>query len=593
MINGFPENSIERQMQLAAIAGKVNAYFSFFHMLENAYEGDALRDIIVKTLFLNHPGKNVLEEIISQEIPSPHAFYIVEHILSLYRKYNWNLDNFATMTDKRVYAWAGKFNHTSVLDDALVKEEMLIDEVKALLLANNLNAARKILKKSNISMERVFYHQQFFQQLLAKFSGPQNHQLDTMMADLVSSHELPLHLSNFGYPINLATVTANYPKLAKTDAFRALDAISTLATESYADEVQHPVATRMIDEYLENVDAEKARRLATILLGNAADLWGNVMPGAPASPHKEAIILQLLNYGAEVPFSPMMMHAMGAPFYNAVFEQGMSNVVKHPNVIADFKKMSSIGQKMLLEQAGQFTNPAHVPTPANVEMVKTLIPFAKQKPLSTDYAEVASFPCMTLESFIGTLNTWSNTPHDPASHQRKLEMLGLLLKHEMIEHIESVTPGSHALSFNNPQTAMPYDLHAYMMDNPSLKAGFLKPQRDVQLLSLYGLTKGLLSAETRNAQVLEKVRAREAVLQRREDGTAVVTNRYDIKPLMQSASRDVRALIMSFVDPSTTLTSSQRAQTAMRLNNIALEHVDNSTVNIHDSAKYIRPAAKK
>ncbi|MGD9591563.1 MAG: hypothetical protein AB7V32_03490, partial [Candidatus Berkiella sp.] len=217
----------------------------------------------------------------------------------------------------------------------------------------------------------------------------------------------------------------------------------------------------------------------------------------------------------------------------------------------------------------------HAPTQANLQMMQALIPYVKRE--DDDSIEKA-YPYLTTPQLVDRLNRGQSEPQDAQSDERKLKILGLLLKHELIEGVESIVPGSHALSFDNPSTGAPYDLYAYLMDNPALQAGFLKPQRDTQLLGLYALTKGLMAKETRSEEVIEKVRAREAFVQTREDGTKVAYNRYDLKQQHQNLPSDVRATLLSFVYPQAGLTQKQQYVTAKKLGKFARAQLGDAAI---------------
>ncbi len=593
---------LEQNMLNAAVQGNWDIYNSFYTEWE-AMNGPNITPQKFAQVFLFNQKGSVLSRLINHSSDYKSKHKIVKHILDKLSQFElylktavqlqpYTLENedafpFDPMANRRVYEWARCSNAQELLTHPLVREEMLEDEAIFLAENNKLNAARALIKQANTDRAFNIYNS-LARKLIAKYNTvtPEDKRaLDDNLSVLIENNEIGLwDVSDLLYPAhtaapaNLANFQADYPKIAKTSAYRAFAAMISLAKETYASDEEHLVALRLLDEYLETAPKTRVKYLATGLLQMLIREWEQLpIPAAIDLPvpttEQEAIVLSLLNYGAHIPFTPMMP----GPFtgvYGLAARNNWGNVLKHETILKDFSNKDYRLQKAVLENLGKFNVHGIAPLAPNAKelaMFETLCPYASKKPLAP--RDVYAPPYMEVAFMVSHINTWIGTPHDAESHQRFLTTLGLLLKHGLVENVESIQPGSHMLNFIDVKTGTMYDLYQFIKDNPALNRGFMKEKRDEQLLSLYGLTKAILAKETRGADLMEKVKHREGFLVKPNEGAPFVYNRYGFKDQLNNAPKNVMATIMSWVDSAEELPQGRKAQTADRLINIARDNL--------------------
>lgn len=549
-------------------------------------------------VFLYNQRGSVLRRLIDKADLNQDTHNIVKHILDNLHAFEISLDTALNLAQysldtepsnyydpasvKTVSSWASESGAMDVLAHPLVKDEMIKDEIRNLVLKQEFAAARALAKKTSRNDSHL--SNSFFliaQTLIANFNFPQyKSELDSNLAELLENNDVSLAvirdllypgINPFVVPADIANFQAQYPKIAKTSAFRALVAINSLTKETYASDEEHLVAIRLIDEYLEDVPKERARDLASALL-DLAILQSDhpPRPGVASAANKddqEAIMLALLNYGADIPFSPLMFDAATPRgFYSYTIREGMTNIFQHPTVIDHFKNKDYSDQKAIIDIVGKFNLLGQAPSETDLAIMELLCPYAKKRPTGPLAGAIVR---MEVNHLITHIGQWMVTPHDAQGHHRFLKGLGLILKHGLVHDIDLVQPGSYTLPFVHVKTGANYDFYQFIKDNPDLNAGFMKPKRDEELLSLYGLTKAILSQETRSEQVMEKLNRREDFQVKPKQGKPIVYNRYLLKEQMMGCPDETIAEIMSWIDPSRDHSQQRRKITANRLAQIA------------------------
>lgn len=588
----FMLTMLEQKMLNAAAEGHYETYMAYYKNWEEMNGGRVSDEKFEEVICLNLEG-NLLRRLIDSP-NNPQTNKIIKHILDNMAAHGLNLDmiryakpyainnhNYDMKT--RVHIWADKNQAAEILEHPLVKEEMLIDEIENLVLNNKLADARTLVKKTGIRLERAF-HGELINDLIKKYDvSPDDVKiLDSILADLIERKEIEFYLlpvmSALNPAINLASLQAQFPKIAKTAACQAVAAAASLAKESYGTDEQHLVALRLIDEHLEGEDKDKAADLATGLLNSIIAHWE--APGAltpvTSVAEKEAIVLDLLNRGAEIPFT-MAMPGNFNGFYSFMLRHGMTKVAAHPSVIEHFKHQAPYFQNIVIDQAGKF-HLANAPSATDLAILATLSPYAKKKP--TGELNVPFISYMTPLEMVTNINNWMVTPHDADAHQRFLKAYGLLLKHDLVQHVDEIQPGSHTLNLVDAQTGAPYDLYKFIKDNPALNHGFMKPKRDEELLSLYALTKALIRKENRSPELMKKINLREGFQVVPKEGQPLVYNRYQFKEEMNRGPKDIRTAIMSWVDPGKELSQQRRQKTADRLETLAISRLAKEDVAV-------------
>lgn len=608
MLNMLNPNLLEQNMLKAAVEGYWDTFKAYYDSWVAVNGGNISEDKFAHVFLYGNQKGSLLRRLVDHKYPvAPEMradrHKIVKHILDKMAEFDISVDvargatpytletevalAFDPNATVRVYTWAGASNAPEILAHPLVQEEMIKDKIENLVLNNKLNEARALVKKTGISEEKAFNYN-LIHSLFAKYNTTADDKkiLDNILAELLENQEIAFHILPLflgavpAIPVNLATVQAQLPKVAKTAAFRALLAMDSLAKESFATDEQHLVALRLIDEYLVDTPQEKVADLATGLLNTIIQQWDQAtfFPGAPVVPvvsaaEKEAIILYLLDKGADIPFTQIMTGMAPSGYYPFAIRYGMTKALTHPTTLEHFKHQSSWFQKEIVDLLRKFNVPGGVPSDADLIVMKALFPLVSKPQANPDLA-IPLTPYMTVAQLIGEISTWVGTPHDAISHERFLKGLGFMLNYGLVHDIDTVAPGSHSLPFINVRTGANYDLYQFIKDNDALNRGFMKPTRDAQLLSLYGLTKAIVAEETRTKERIDTIKTREDFQVKMQDGKPVVYNRYAFKGQMNRGPKDIRAQIMSWVDPERELPQKRRAKTADRLETIALDAIE-------------------
>ncbi|MGD9591020.1 MAG: hypothetical protein AB7V32_00700 [Candidatus Berkiella sp.] len=498
---------IQKQIRKAAIEGNLALFNKLLAMFQATNSATNAANNNTINTFVEYGS--VLVNIIEKPNTSPDMHAIVLRILDEYQQARIDLSDgalsVATWEDigemkivenRKLYEWAIQSNAISVLDHPLVQQEMMKDQIRGLVLDNQLEQARGLATQQAVSRDMI-YSRKFIEELVNRYSA--NAQaLDTVLAELIEHKELSLSdldmIAPFGPTMADQIDASIYPKTAKTQAVKLIKAIASLekepkdgkdATQSTENAAQKLVALSLMETYFADIMPNNMRSLATRLLTSAIQSWG-VNPTETGksdtiASEKEQIILALLDkYQAEI---SMISGMPGMPNFHLSYmiDNNMLKTLAHPTVIDLFKRLCPHEQKELLEKAGKYgTNPT-VPSEKDLSMAQTLVGHVKKQTFNPAYPITCSKP-ITLESLAGNLNTLSTVPHKAKAHQRWLQIFGLLLENGLVDDVDTLKKGSHTLKLQDHNRGnATYDLRKYVKDNPVLFTAFSKVATKEQL----------------------------------------------------------------------------------------------------------------
>ncbi len=216
-------------------------------------------------------------------------------------------------------------------------------------------------------------------------------------------------------------------------------------------------------------------------------------------------------------------------------------------------------QKQILDQAFSCitatTQPIQIPDPT---ILKALCRSASSQCYSAN----------DLVTKIELLDPNHVPPLDTFSRQAITHSIRYILEYDLVADLDTIQPGTYALSFIDTKTHAPFDLYQFIMEEKQLQIGYMMALRDEELLSNYASIKAMLSKDPRTKEELQKLEQLSIPMQHGEHRHTLP----NIRDFLRK-NPDVGSSMLSHLDPSELILGPTHVVSTARLKTIATENV--------------------
>lgn len=327
----------------------------------------------------------------------------------------------------------------------------------------------------------------------------------------------------------------------------------------------------------------------------------------PENKHAEleAILKDLLEQGAKIPFPAPTMP--GANLFclstlNTLLQHGMEDLIEQPAFIKQWNDRKGPAGILatcefdILDCISCLNAQALDLVCRTIEPKRSYLQLNEPSAFNTndEFMRLCNNAVMNVPNpplDLSILNEPENAANK-AHFEKHLAVAGIMLKYNLVKDRDLIKPGVHiphmALGFNNPKTNQPYELYDFIMDNPQLKAGWLRQVRDQELMDTYTITKALVQERKRmeskpsspkmtDLERKEHLQAKETELKSHLEKLNRVANMDEPEQLAQSIAalqKDVQALILARVTQGEDIPMDHKQVTAAKLHQIATSAVE-------------------
>lgn len=513
----------------------------------------------------------------------------------------------------RVHEWAAENEFIDVLSHPLVQRELINDEIQSIYLAGDLRRARSMFRE-----QQVEYHLnegELFNVGSAISIGlnagaapgfvPLNDKIkDELYTDLLDHHNISLPELIANVPPMTHEALNNFSKVKATLAYKVYDAMRTMEMEAAPPNT--PKAVKLLEQYLGGIsDLESKKSICQHLFYHFINMPGwTPAPAIPAPLMTEkrnlmvTLLKEMRKAGAKniMPLNPPHILA-GMQAYLPLdqmlsLDDNSGEILAYPEIFASLASMPSMESNMRINQLMNQMQP-NLPPPfqmaPNIVALKALCEHAK--------------PCFTLEAMMMHLRPHAADPHDPnfAAINQDADnfdkAVAMLIANHLIENLDQLKPGSHALPAHFTNQANPgqaIDLYQYIQDNPILKRAYEKQKRDEALLEEYSLIKAVLGEESRTEDELRRIDSGVSPIQHGDHQHTLGA----IRDFIRGAERaivpggaDIAAEVFKHLNQAD-VSEGRRERTVNRMANIA-DRANRPASSASDNAKPIDDKGKK
>lgn len=594
--------TVELNMQKAALQGHYEAFFDLLSFIKKEHQDNISKDLAIK-LFINNKEGNLLLSLLEMDATqNPALQAIVLEILNICETAGLNTSDFyssalsslsystlnlfdddmlyfatypKTPNAPNLFEWGRKYNAHEILKHRLTQEQMYINQIYDLYFSGNDIEARalyqRMKKEINLKANQV-YTSEFISDNLPQYfprekeSALTIEQLDNIFVDLLHQYEIsiPFIYNEINQPRFYGN---NFLTLKETFAFKMYEDISSLKS----------TAPQLIQTYLENIpDTDTQAEFATEIMNSLSTPLFNVM-GQIITPHAQVDIKQknnlkeiisiLLKFGAQCKNINTTMHGDNITMLCILhLDADDGALFDYPGTTKNVKDLFAYSQKESISRA--LTCVSKENCPFSLPNLKILKKICKQVNLNKQ----GSFTIENFISFFEPALVIVGNPDTKEDLTKELDLIfkavQCLMEYGLIQDMHTIQPGTHFLNFIDPETKSNYDLHKFIMQQPSLLAGFMVDIRDSALSESYSIIKGLVNPDDKTQKELNDIES-----ESREK--PILHGKYgeykykltDIVKLMKE-NPNIGLQILKELDPSL-LSSERRLQTMMNLEKIA------------------------
>lgn len=513
-----------KALKKAVIEGDVNEFLKQLDELKKKNNGKLSKEQI-KSIFYN---THLIASIINQDMDiirrkSAEYNLILFHILNNLQEADLNItdlethwgflgvngnelmnsyiDHEANHNPRLLFNVAQELNLDAVRNHLLTKREAEASAIRALLLAENFEAARARLEQAKATLglqKHDVINANFINTVLVRMEPPTPEEIAWM--DRIMDHIFVHNDFVVNNTVWSCIASGSFPNSVNTLPYRLMRALNLLETIGSGAE-ESLVALELLDAYLETIPPGEARRdYLAGLLDTCCLVWSFADTTTDTMKRKQIQILRaLLNRGA-IKSDSNPDQLSNTYLHLIALDAGTGALFNHTGLTVNLRNSSDNELKDILN-AAMACIPTSDPTKKNASetLVKLLCNRIRLNAGLYDINELIN------------MLTKANDPTvaDPVAKESRdhiFKSLRHLMQHGLIKNLDQIKPGSHSLPFIDPATnTAPVDLHKFIMMNPQLKAGFMAHIREEEFLSLYPFIKSLMADDPRAQEELDEV----------------------------------------------------------------------------------------